>query len=145
MDVLTGANAIDNIVCILAETDLGKTGSFPISWLPANVQNLTWLTPTLTNWTSESGRNWARNIRLDPLPVAAILIPNITNTNVCTITGKTWHISPIKLVLMSQVQGWRYQMSWYTTLYAHWSLQTWRKIIELSKNFKIWQFDKWFV
>ena len=29
--ILTGANAIDSIVCILAETDLGKMGSFPIS------------------------------------------------------------------------------------------------------------------
>ena len=77
--ILTGANAIDSIVCILAETDLGKTGSFPISWLPANVQNFTWPTPTLTIWTSESGRNWARNVRLHPPPVEAILMPKITH------------------------------------------------------------------
>jgi len=76
---LTGANANESIVCILAETDLGKIGSFPINWLPASVQNLTWLTPTLTNCTSESGRNWARKIRLTPLLVAAILSPKSHN------------------------------------------------------------------
>lgn len=63
---LTAPNATHNIVCIFLDSTpvpaLVKIPFFPVSSLPVTVQNLTCLTPTDTNWLSESGRNSALNI-----------------------------------------------------------------------------------
>lgn len=71
---------MDSIVCsffTLAPIPASvKTPRFPISWFPATVQNLTCLTPTVTNWLSESGRNSARNTRWLWALVVARLAPN---------------------------------------------------------------------
>ena len=79
---LTAPNATDSIVCIRSWESPPSpcwgvviTPRLPTSCPPAKVQNLTCLTPHVTNWLSESGLNSATNI-LSVLPCElASLLP----------------------------------------------------------------------
>lgn len=66
---LTAPNATDSIVCIRSWESspspccgVVMTPRFPTNCPPAKVQNLTCLTPHVTNWLSESGLNSATKI-----------------------------------------------------------------------------------
>ena len=65
---LTAPNASASIVCMAGRPSgwsgtAARTARRPTSVMPVTVQNVTWRTPAVTKWLSESGRNLAAKIR----------------------------------------------------------------------------------
>ena len=72
----TAPNATASMVCIRASSRVLTSPFLLRRALPASVQNFTCLTPTETNWESESGRNSATKMRRLWPALLAILAPD---------------------------------------------------------------------